>query len=718
MTRPYYTNQFNAHTSVFPAFLLRSFITVCFLCLLFASPTAAQGVAIVYADEGVYFHAQRSDVRVQVENQVAVTVATTWFHNQLVTEQPFKFGFPMPTGATATGLRWQRSGVWYEADFQSEPQDTTLPGGNPGGGTINNALLQYLGATPLYFQIEGMTAADSLVAVELTFVQLLPYKFGVVSYFCPGNYNLIQQEALENQHFEWTISSSRLIESVEMPAFPDAVITVEENTAEIIWDRNNAPATQDREVNYTLNADDLGLFSLSNYFPDSALTCDDFGRGFCAFIVEPAPNPDGEVIEKVFTLIIDRSGSMSGVKMTQAKEAARFIVQHMNTGDRFNIIAFDNQILSFKPDHVLYTPSSESEALAFIDAIGAAGSTNISGAFETAIPQFQNDLNNTYNIILFFTDGQATAGITNPDGILNAIRQKILQVEANLSIFCFGIGNDVNKALLTNISNENKGVSAFLDNNEVAEVISDFYLTVKNPVLLNTDMEFVPALVSETYPIPLPNLFKGIQMLVVGRYAEPADVQVNFSGEAFGASVDYHYPMTLSGTDSAKYHFLPKLWAKQKAEFLLQKFYSASSSIVADSIKTAIEALGVCYGVVTPFTSFIDNTGGPTSVFETAREEEGNHLVTITAVNPNPAIREATVFFSVKQFSGSETVRLRVVDVLGTPVQHLFAVVSGEGTYEIIWDLKDFGGKRVPPGTYWLELETSFGKAVAKVIVR
>jgi len=249
-------------------------------------------------------------------------------------------------------------------------------------------------------------------------------------------------------------------------------------------------------------------------------------------------------------------------------------------------------------------------------------------------------------------------------------------------------------------------------------VISDFYLTVKNPVLLNTEMEFSPALVSETYPVPLPNLFKGIQMLVVGRYTEPANVEVNFSGEAFGSSATYHYPMTLSGTDSAKYHFLPKLWAKQKAAFLLQKFYSASNTIVADSIKTAIEALGVCYGVVTPFTSFIDNTGGPTSVYETAREEEGDNLVAITAVNPNPAVREARVFFSVKQFSGSETVRLRVIDVLGTQVQHLFAVVSGEGTYEIVWDLKDFGGKRVPPGTYWLELETSFGKAVAKIVVR
>jgi Ca-activated chloride channel homolog len=399
--------------------MFRSFLFPFFLLFCTSASLLANGVAIVNADQAKYFTLIRSEVSVRVENQIAITTTTQWFRNLTDVSTKFKYGFPMPAGASATALSWQLDTVWYHADFQSAPQDTSLPGGGgQGGGTSNANLQTYLGLFPLFFSINNEVAAGEMIAVRLTYVALLPYKFGVVSYEYPNNYGLIQTTPLEYQGINWDLFSSRLITNLTMPGFSGALITTSAYTGNVMESATAAPANKNYKVQYELSANDLGLFAFSNYFQDS-IVCDDYGKGFCAFIAEPAPNPNSDVIAKVFTLIIDRSGSMDGIKMQQAKDAATFIMQNLNEGDKFNIVEFDDQIHSFKPDHVPLTATNLSDALSFIGTLYARGATNISGAFGAAIPQFANDLGDTYNVIIFLTDGEATAGITNTQGILN-----------------------------------------------------------------------------------------------------------------------------------------------------------------------------------------------------------------------------------------------------------------------------------------------------------
>ncbi|MBK8558263.1 MAG: VWA domain-containing protein [Lewinellaceae bacterium] len=558
-----------------------------------------------------------------------------------------------------------------------------------------------------------------MIAIELTFVQLLPYKFGNVTYHYPNKYTLIQSAPLEIQQFTFDLESSRIIETLEFPGFPGALITQGAYVGNIEDMLMNQIAVQDYTVTYSLNADDLGLFAFSNYFPEE-LGCDNYGKGFCAFIAEPSPNPDAEIIPKVFTLIIDNSGSMLGSKIDQAKNAAKFIVQHMNEGDKFNIVVFNSTVSTMEGNHVVYSPSTESQALTYINNIYAGGSTNISGAFGTAIPQFSDDNDNTYNIIIFLTDGVATAGITGTPQILSYVQAQIAQYEVNISIFCFGIGNDVEKPLLTQLSNNNKGIATFLENNALQSAISDFYLTVRNPVLLNTSMSFSPDLVQETYPQPLPNLFKGIQMLVVGRYVEPAVVQVDFNGEAFGAAVNYQYDLDLTATDSAKYHFLPKLWAKQKAEHLLQQYYAATSQVVADGIQEEIIALSLCYGVLTPFTSFEDNSGGSSAVeeFDRYAYTAGENPLQVLSISPLPADQPVRIRFAVRSDLPAADVQIRIVDIRGVTVNSWTMRNPGIGEHETIWNLQDSAGKRAASGVYWIQLQSGSAHTAAKLILK
>src|SRR5258706_11247468 len=140
---------------------------------------------------------------------------------------------------------------------------------------------------------------------------------------------------------------------------------------------------------------------------------------------------------------------MTGTKIEQAKDAATFIVNHLNFGDHFNIIDFSTSIKTLFPGLMPYTLDSKAQALQYIDQINAGGSTNISGALTTTIHQFLSLDTSKANIIIFLTDGMATAGITNTEGILDAVSQAVDVAETNIFLFTFGIGHDVNKKLLT-----------------------------------------------------------------------------------------------------------------------------------------------------------------------------------------------------------------------------------------------------------------------------
>ena len=614
----------------------------------------------------------------------------------------------MTETASALSLGWFNYGQWYEADFAPEPQDTILPGG---GGNNNPSSAQnlrdYLGENPLYFDLTQDVPSDSTIIFKLVYVDLLPYAFNKVKFHFPNRYNLLQNEAIESQSFRFELSSQRSIDLVELISHAGATIQNNGNSALAEYSMQNAVAAADYLLEYTLNADELGIFPFSTYLPDSSVTCDDFGRGFFAFIVEPDPSENAPVIEKAFTLIIDRSGSMGGTKMQQAKDAAKFIVNNLNMGDKFNLVVFDNDIISFKPDHIEYNISTENEAINFIDQLNSGGSTNISGAFSEAIPDFSNSNDEIANIIIFFTDGQATAGITTTQGILDHVQSLIITYDVEgLSIFTFGIGSGANQQLLTLLANNNSGLSTFLESSDLQITISEFYLTIQNPVLLYPQMAFSPNVIKETHPIKLPNLFKGQQLIVVGRYEEPVDVNINFSGTAFGQAVEYDYLVPLADSSVQGLQFLPRLWAKQRMADLYQQFFShPAGSPEANALEESIIQTSICYGVISPFTSFEDNSGGNTTeVDELAQEINGLKI----QVLPNP-FRHKVIFQISTSIVFNENVFIEIYDINGRLVNQLPISINRIGEYIIEWNGNDGRGNLIPSGIYTYRLATKNG---------
>lgn len=668
------------------------------LALLSPGTMLANGVLVSDATTGQYARALWSRVVVDVENQVSMTTTTQEFLNVQGAEVTVSYAFPMPPGATATRLRWKDGSTWHLASFVAEPQDSTLPGS---GTTIYYNLKTYLGDKPLFFNLPRKLKPDSVLTVELTYVELLPYKNGVVTYRYPNNYQLIQSEALQTQTLLFSLSSQRTIDTIAVLTPAGGTATSAGTHALAAFERNNAPAESDYAVSYSLRSTELGLFSLSTKPSDSL--------GYFAFIVEP--NPAGTaVIRKNFAVIIDRSGSMWGDKIVQARNAASYIVNNLNEGDWFTLVDFDDAITPFRPGLVPYLTSTRDSALEYISTLTARGATNIEGAFNTTIPYFQTSPDTAANLIIFLTDGQATAGQTNTDSILARVSRAVGATGKTIYIFTFGIGNDVNRQLLTLIASMNSGIAEFLGNDQLQERITDFYNAVRNPVLIGPSISFSSPTVFEPYPDPLPNLYKGRQLLVSGVYTSGPGGTVTFSGTSFGHPVSYQYDLDLADTLVEEYAFLPKVWAKLKIEFLLVRYYSApAGSSLAEELKDEITALSIRYGVLSPFTSF---SGEPSTGVERSAQEPGVQPAStyqLLGNYPNPFNAGTVIKFRIAK-SLFRPVTVKIYNAVGQLVRILTVAVQGEGEYRVEWNATGQDGLPVPSGAYFYIVD--FGDAL------
>jgi Ca-activated chloride channel family protein len=679
-----------AHRSVFAALVM-------FLC--FACSAHSNGVVVFNAHLKSCATLVESNVNVTVENQIAVVTTTQTFRNDTHLNQSMQYAFPLPEGAAAIKLRWFDRGSWKTASLEAgaDTGGVFSPGGDADAG-----LKSYLGETALNMPFDSLFLADSLMTVELTYVILLPYKYGYVSFSYPNNYSLVQASPVELQCVRFEVASPRIIESLEMTSHVQTDHTNNGHIAMSAWYVSEQPCNTNYGFRYKLSLTDLGMSGFSTRTNDTS--------GHFTFIVEPDPSSTN-IIQKNFCFIVDRSGSMStgsaGVKtkLEQAKAAAYYVVNNLNPGDNFNIIQYNNIIEPFSNSLVPFNEDTRNGAIAFIDDLIANGSTNIELALRTAISQFSSVPADNANIIVFLTDGQPTLGVTDPGMILSSIRDAVAATGRKITIFVFGLGADVNRQLLSELATQNNGVCELLGMDEVTGRITDFYNSIRNPVLISPTVSFSSDRVHEVYPEVLPNLYKGFQMIITGAYKPPLPmVKVTFKGTAFGIPLTYEYDLALADTAVPKYSFLPKLWAMQKIEHLLVLYNALpSTSALAKEYRGEIIRISLQYGVVSPFTSF---SSTPTDVESPSSEAPtGPEDFVLLGNSPNPFNPGTAIHFRVASYM-QRHIAIRIYNTSGVLVRTLGLDVRGIGEYSIYWDGLDSDGFAAPSGAYLYVVDT------------
>ncbi|MGB9299894.1 MAG: VWA domain-containing protein, partial [Anaerolineae bacterium] len=277
-----------------------------------------------------------------------------------------------------------------------------------------------------------------------------------------------------------------------------------------------------------------------------------------------------------------------------AKDAVEFILDHLNAEDRFNIVAFSTGVTLYEQEP---EPATRSDgAWRFIDDLRAVGGTNIDLALEEALSMGDGE---RPQIIIFLTDGLPTEGVTEEDTIIAHVNR---QASQNVRIFTFGVGDDVNTFLLDTIAQDNRGASSYVRPQEsIEEEVSTFYAKVSTPLLADIELDFGDLRVEETYPYPLPDLFAGTQLVVVGRYQEGGSTDVVLRGQVNGEEREFVYE-NLTFSSRGGEEFIPRLWATRKIGYLLNEIRLHGEG---RELTEEIVDLSVRYGIMTPYTSFL-----------------------------------------------------------------------------------------------------------------
>jgi len=175
--------------------------------------------------------------------------------------------------------------------------------------------------------------------------------------------------------------------------------------------------------------------------------------------------------------------------------------------------------------------------------------------------------------------------------------------DANARIFSFGIGSDVNTHLLDQLAESTRAFSQYVLENEDIEVkVSNFFTRIKEPALTNLKLEFSGDVkVRLLYPADLPDLFKGDQLVLAGRYSGSGEVEAKLTGNAAGQAQSFQYKVCFSDNDSQR-EFIPLLWATRRIGFLLDEIRLHGEN---QELREEVSSLARQYGIVTPYTAYL-----------------------------------------------------------------------------------------------------------------
>ena len=310
---------------------------------------------------------------------------------------------------------------------------------------------------------------------------------------------------------------------------------------------------------------------------------------------------------KTVEFVIDRSGSMSGTKIEQVKSALKYVLNNLRQGDLFNIVAYDDQVESFKPELQRFNEETRKAALGFVEGLYAGGTTDIDAALRVALNQLQDDKRPNY--IIFLTDGLPTTGEMNEMKIVANSRERN-KVHARL--FSFGVGYDVNSRLLDKLVRENYGQSEYVRPNEDIEgFVGKLYNRIESPVLTGVKLQFVfdqvkteegPP-VNRLYPKDMFDLFAGEQLVLVGRYKKSGTAKIVVEGMVGQQRQSFDFPATLvEKSDDASFAFVEKLWAIRRVGEILDQLdlNGQNEELVRELVELATR-----HGILTPYTSFL-----------------------------------------------------------------------------------------------------------------
>ncbi len=562
------------------------------------------------------------EVHADLDDQIARVQVSQTFQNTGSQTMEVCFVFPLPYDGAIDQLTLLVDGKEYEARLLSKEEarrryeEIVHKNRDP-------ALLEWIG-TGMFQTSVFPIPAGAKRTVTLRYSQLCRKNYGLTDFIFPLSTAKYTCEPLEKLTIRLSVESREPIKNVYSATHSVKIDRPDNTHAVVTYEATKTVPGEDFRLFFDSGEGSVGA-NLVSYRPD------DDQDGYFLLLASPEIKAaDDQPVSKTVVFVVDRSGSMSGEKIEQAKGAARFVLNNLREGDLFNVVAYDSEIAAFRPELQRFNDETRAAALGFVDGLYAGGSTDIDGALKRALGMLADSSRPTY--VLFLTDGLPTAGETGETEIAKHSEE---ENNVRARVFAFGVGYDVNSRLLDKLARTNFGLSQYVRPNEDIETaISALYRKIGAPVMtdvhVTVDVQALNGLsppVNRLYPKGAFDLFAGDQVVLVGRYNQSGTGKVKFRGNVAGKEQSFDFPAELvAKSDDDTNAFVAKLWATRRVGEIIDEIDLKGRN---EELVNELVALATEHGILTPYTSFLADE---TSDFRDLTRNRGTTLLEVESL--------------------------------------------------------------------------------------
>merc|ERR1712038_1929660 len=422
------------------------------------------------------------------------------------------------------------------------------------------------------FSVDTNLEPGEKVVFTLIYEELLERKDGLYDYII----NINPGAVVEDFHVEININESlplsklsvpKLLESNEIDfSKEETESSIAEVTRDVDGSPNNARVVFSPSQEYQLEAGDQGVsgkfvvkYDVDRQGEDNEVQVID---GY--FVHYFVPNELVESLEKHVVFVLDISGSMTGEKIRQLKDAMFTVLDDMTESDYFNIVAFSDIISHWngKFDNIrdfndyVYEDSEDDEkkdlsdlpifqaseenknlAISSVLELRADGGTNINDAILAGLEVTREAIKrqtlpeNVKSMVIFLTDGLPSSGVTNDEEIKSNIQKSN---EDQIPVFTIAFGADTDIGLLQDIASQNSAISKRIyEGSDAALQLEDFYAQISSPLLSKLKFEYVGGLVenSSVSDSSVNTFFKGAEFIITGKLSQDeGEMALNVTG--------------------------------------------------------------------------------------------------------------------------------------------------------------------------------------------
>jgi Ca-activated chloride channel homolog len=630
---------------------------VLLLCI-FASTTAhaQSGVLIPFNSEKpdpAILTLDEMSVNINIDNQFARVKVVQIFGNKTSSTQEGKYIFLIPTTASISDFAvWDGDvripGVILEARRADEIyQDLALQAIDPG---IVKQADEDEGSTAFTVKITPIPAYGTK-RLELEYTELLRVE-NLESYFSfPFKPNEYGTQTVGRLSIALQMASKFTLSDLNFRSkiYGLNLVTNSANVKSGTYEGANLSLTEDFAFSYGLNVPQ-SAFEFLAYRAPERITADELrdpnlaerepdGYFEAAAIFNEGRRAPGDAQPpppRSILIMLDTSLSMNWEKLDRAYEAVEAMLRSLLPQDSFNVILFNDDILSFSDKAVDGRPEEVEKALQFIKSSYLSGGTDFPAALNRATQLMKSMPAKQESAIVMITDGNSTATTTRTGAIVEQFK-KVNQTNANARMYIFGIGSDTNTLLLGELARASRGYFDWTrETEDLAFKLKSFTSKVgRSPIdslkLANADT----ANLYQVYPDYDVTAYDGTRLSFVGRYKKPGATTLTVAGNSAAKQVRLAQQVNLPEKDDSHPH-VPRLWARARVDALLRQI--ALNGETREAIDEII-ALSKKYKFVTPYTSFL---AAPRSLLRPRVIRPGDPVLKVRA---DQSIVEVTAVF-------------------------------------------------------------------------